>query len=119
MLTRSVSSSGLADGFLTDSLFVADLHEPKNVGEFVNLLRDPGRLAILAVTGDVLSGWPQELVFRPGLSRAGLKDFLTYRVATTVDYLQRHPQLAAPGFELTARPFWTICLEAIESGRVK
>jgi hypothetical protein len=114
-----VLAAKLADGFLCDSLFVADFREPKDVGTFVSLLRDPGRLAILPVTGDILSGWPEELVLRSGLSRSALSRTLTYRVATTVDYLQRHKEMAAAGFELTARPFWTICLDVLESGRVK
>jgi hypothetical protein len=118
-LVQGVLAAGLADGFLCDSLFVADFREPKDVGTLVALLRDPGRLAILSVTGDVLSGWPGELVLRPGLSRAKLSRGLTYRIATTIDYLQRHPDVVRPGFELSSRPFWTICLDILESGQVK
>jgi hypothetical protein len=109
----------LADGFLCDSLFVADFKEPANVGDLILLLRDPGRPAILTVQGDALVGWPGALALRPGLTRAKLSSALTYRVATTVDYLQRHPQLANAGFELASRPFWTMCLDILESGRVK
>ncbi len=118
-LVKGAFAAKLADGFLCDSLFVADFKEPKDVGTLVSLLRDPGRLAILAVTGEVLSGWPEELVLRPGLSRAALSRGLTYRIATTVEYLQRHPQLAATGFELSARPLWTIGRDILESGQVK
>jgi hypothetical protein len=114
-----VLAAKLADGFLCDSLFATDFSEPKDVGTLVALLRDPGRLAILSVTGDVLSGWPGELVLRPGLSRAKLSRSLTYRIATTIDYLQRHPDMVRPGFELSSRPFWTICLDILESGQVK
>jgi hypothetical protein len=119
VLVKGLLAAKLADGFLCDSLFVADFKEPKNVGALVALLRDPGRLAILGVTGDVLAGWPKELVLRSGLSRAALSRTLTYRIATTVDYLQRNPRLAAAGFELSPRPFWTICRDVLESGRVK
>ena len=118
-LVQGVLTAKLADGFLCDSLFVADFKEPKDVGTLVALLRDPGRVAILKVQGDVLSGWPQELALRPGLSRSKLSRGLTYRVATTVDYLQRHPGMASSGFELSSRPFWTICLDILESGQVK
>jgi hypothetical protein len=118
-LVQGVLMAELADGFLCDSLFVSDFEEPKDVGTLVHLLRDPGRLAILAVKGDVLSRWPKELVLHPGLSRSALSRSLTYRVATTVDYLQRYPVFASPGFELSARPFWTICLDILESGRSK
>jgi hypothetical protein len=119
MLVQGVLAAKLADGFLCDSLFVTDFNEPNDVGTLVSVLRDPGRLALLSVPGDRLAGWPAELVLRPGLSRSKLSRGLTYRVATTVDYLQRHPDMARPGFELSARPFWTICLDILESGRVK
>ena len=119
VLVQGLLVAKLADGFLCDSLFAADFKEPKDVGTLVSLLRDPGRLAILAVTGDALAGWPKELVLRSGLSRTTLSRGLTYRIATTVDYLQRNPQIAAAGFELSARPFWTICRDILESGRVK
>jgi hypothetical protein len=97
VLATGVLSAGIADGFLCDSLFAADFKEPKDVGTLVTILRDPGRLAILKVQGNVLSGWPQELTLRSGLSRSKLAPGLTYRIATTVDYLQRHPQMAGPG----------------------
>ena len=118
-LVQGVMTAKLADGFLCDSLFVADFKEPKDVGTLIALLRDPGRLAILKVQGDVLSAWPKELALRHGLSRSKLSRGLTYRVATTVDYLQRYPGMALPGFELSSRPFWTICLDILESGQVK
>jgi hypothetical protein len=119
VLVKGLLATKLADGFLCDSLFVADFKEPKDVGTLASLLRDPGRLAILAVQGDVLSGWPKELVLRPGLSRSALSRTLTYRIATTVDYLQRNPRLVMPGFALSTRPLWTICRDVLESGRVK
>ncbi|MCX6843828.1 MAG: hypothetical protein NTX53_16305 [candidate division WOR-3 bacterium] len=119
VLVQGLLVAKLADGFMCDSLFVADFKEPTDVGALVSLLRDPGRLAILAVTGDALAGWPKELMLRPGLSRTALSRGLTYRIATTVDYLQRNPQIAAAGFELSHRPFWTICRDILESGRVK
>jgi hypothetical protein len=118
-LIQGVLAAKLADGFLCDSLFNTDFREPGDVGTLVTILRDPGRLAILAVQGDVLADWPEELVLRPGLSRAKLSRGLTYRVATTVDYLQRHPGMALPGLELSARPFWTICLDVLESRGIK
>jgi hypothetical protein len=118
-LVRGVLAAKLADGFMCDSLLTRDFREPEDVGALVALLRDPGRLAIVKVRGDALSGWPQGLALRPGLSRARLSRDLTYDVATTVDYLQRHPPLAMPGFELSARPFWTIGLEVLQSGQVK
>ena len=118
-LSDGVLDAGQADGFLCDSLFISDFKEPRDLGTLIALLRDPGRLAILSVRGDTLSGWPKELVLRPGLSRSRLSSGLTYRVATTVDYLQRHPGMAVSGFELSARPLWTICLDVLESGRVK
>jgi hypothetical protein len=118
-LIQGILAAKLADGFLCDSLFVADYAEPKDVGTLVGLLRDPGRLATIAVQGSALAGWPGELVLRPGLTRAGLSRGLTYRIATTVDYIQRHPELASAGFELASRPFWTMCLDILESGRVK
>ena len=118
-LIQGVLAAGLADGFLCDSLFVVDFAEPKDVGALISLLRDPGRPAILTVQGSALAGWPREVVFRSGLTRAKLSGFLTYRIATTVDYLQRHPELARAGFELASRPFWTMCLDILESGRVK
>ena len=116
---QGVLARKLADGFLCDSLFVSDFKEPPDVGALIGLLRDPGRLAILSVRGDTLPGWPEQLVLQPGLTRARLSPSLTYRIATTVDYLRRHPQIARAGFELTSRPFWTICLDILESGRVK
>ena len=119
VLVQGVLAAELADGFLCDSLFVSDFREPKDVGTLIALLRDPGRLAILSVQGDMLSGWPKELVLRPGLSRSKLSRGLTYHVATTIDYLQRHPGMATSGFELSSRPFWTICLDILQSGRVK
>jgi hypothetical protein len=118
-LVQGVLTAKLADGFLCDSLFAADFKEPKDVGTLIALLRDPGRLAILKVQGDVLSAWPKELALRSGLSRSKLSRGLTYRVATTVDYLQRHPGIVLPGFELSSRPFWTICLDVLESGQVE
>ena len=118
-LVQGVLAAKLADGFLCDSLFNADFGEPKDVGTLVTILRDPGRLAILSVPGGVLSGWPKELVLRPGLSRLKLSRALSYRIATTVDYLQRHPDMVLPGFELSSRPFWTMCLDILQSGRVK
>ena len=118
-LVQGVLAAKLADGFLCDSLLVTGFREPRDVGTLVAVLRDPGRLAILKVQGDVLFGWSQELTLRSGLSRSKLSGGLTYHVATTVDYLQRHPQMAKAGFELTSRPFWTICLDVLESGRVK
>jgi hypothetical protein len=118
-LVQGILAAGLADGFLCDSLFVADFREPEDVGALISLLRDPGRLAILAVQRNAMDGWPNELALRPGLTRAGLSHGLTYRIATTVDYLQRHPQIARAGFQLTPRPLWTMCLDILESGRVK
>jgi hypothetical protein len=118
-LVQGVLAAKLADGFLCDSLFVAGFKEPRDVGTLVAVLRDPGRLAILPVRGDTLAGWPADMVLRPGLTRAKLSRGQTYYVATTVDYLQRHPQMAKAGFELTSRPFWTICLDILESGLVK
>jgi hypothetical protein len=118
-VVKGLLGAKLADGFLCDSLFVADFKEPVDVGTLVGLLRDPGRLAILTVPGDGLSDWPEELVLRPGLSRPALSRVKTYRIATTVDYLQRNPRLAAAGFELSARPLWTMCRDILESGRVK
>jgi len=118
-LVQGVLAAKIADGFLCDSLFVRDPREPKDVGALVATLRDPGRLAILPVRGDMLSGWPEQLVLRPGLSRARLSRVLTYYVATTVDYLQRHPEMVLPGLELSSRPFWTMCLDILESGRAK
>ena len=118
-LVQGVLAAKLADGFLCDSLFVADFREPKDVGALIALLRDPGRPAILTVQGEALAGWPGELVLRPGLTRAKLSRALTYRIATTVDYVQRHPQMAKAGFELASRPFWTICLDILESARVR
>jgi hypothetical protein len=119
VLVKGLLAAKLADGFLCDSLFVAGFKEPKDVGTLISLLRDPGRLAVLPVTGDVLSGWPKELVLRPGLSRSALSRALTYRIATTVDYLHRNPKMVMPGFELSPRPFWTICRDILESRRVK
>jgi hypothetical protein len=118
-LIQGVLAAKLADGFLCDSLFVADFREPKDVGTLIVLLRGPGRPAILAVQGDALAGWPDDLVLRPGLVRSKLSRNLTYRIVTTVDFLQRHPQIARAGFELMSRPFWTMCLDILESGRVK
>jgi len=118
-LVQGILADGLADGFLCDSLFVADFREPKDVGTLISLLRDPGRLAILTVQGGVLAGWPGELDLRAGLTRTGLTRTLTYRVATTTDYIRRHQQIATAGFELASRPFWTMCLDILESGRVK
>jgi hypothetical protein len=119
MLVKGLLAAKLADGFLCDSLFTTDFKEPKDVGALVSLLRDPGRLAILAVTGDVMAGWPKELVLRAGLSRSALSRTLTYRIATTVDYLQRNPRLATAGFEFSPRPLWTSCRDILDSGRVK
>jgi hypothetical protein len=118
-LIQGVLAAKLADGFLCDSLFVFDFREPRDVGTLVSVLRDPGRLAILPVRGDTLAGWPADLVLRPGLSRAKLSRGQTYHIATTVDYLRRHPAVFVPGFELSARSFWTMCLDVLESGRVK
>lgn len=119
LLVDGLLAAENADGFLCDSIFVSDFAEPALVGDLIALLRDPGRLAILKVQGDVLSGWPAELALRPGLSRSKLSRGLTYRVATTVDYLQRYPGMALPGFELSSRPLWTMCLDILESGQVK
>jgi len=118
-LVRGVLAEKLSDGFLCDSLFVSDFKEPKNVGALVDLLRDPGRLAVLLVPGEVLRSWPTELVLRPGLSRSALSRVKSYRIATTVDYLQRNPRLADLGFELSDRSLWTICLDILESGQAK
>ncbi len=118
-LVQGLLTAKVADGFLCDSLFVREPRELKDVGTFVATLRDPGRLAILPVRGDMLSGWPDQLVLRPGLSRAKLSRVLTYYVATTVDYLQRHPDKVLPGLELSSRPFWTMCLDILESGRAE
>jgi len=118
-LVRGLLAAKLADGFLCDSLFVADSSEPTSVGDLIDILRDPGRLALLPVSRVDLGRLPPELVLRPGLSRAKLSQGQTYRVATTVDYLQRHPDLAEPGFDLSARPLWTICLQILESGSVR
>jgi len=119
MLTRGVLAAKLADGFVCDSLFVTDFKEPQDVGSLVSLLRDPGRLAMLSVQGDRLADWPEELVLRPGLTRTKLSRGQTYRIATTVEYLRRHPDMARPGFELSARPFWTICVDILESGSAR
>lgn len=118
-LVRGVLAAKLADAFICDSLFTYAFREPEDAGALVALLCDPGRLAILKVQGDALSGWPPELALRPGLTRARLSRDLTYRVATTVDFLQRHPALATSGFELSTRPLWTIGLEILQSGQVK
>ncbi|MBM3331148.1 hypothetical protein FJY68_04750 [candidate division WOR-3 bacterium] len=118
-LIQGVLAAKLADGFLCDSLFISDFRAPDNVGALVALLRDAGRLAILTVPNDALSVWPQELVLRSGLSRSRLPRGQSSRIATTVEYLQRHPDLAKPGFELSARPFWTICRDILESRQGK
>ncbi|HTW92574.1 MAG TPA: hypothetical protein VMH22_12820 [bacterium] len=118
-LVGGMLTAKLADGFLCDSLFQSDFQEPKDVQALVSLLRDPGRLAVLTVSGDVLSGLPDYLVLRSGLVRSKLSRSSSYRIATTVDYLQRHPAMAKTGFELSARPFWTICLDILQSGQVK
>ena len=118
-LVSGVLAARLADGFLCDSLFSTNFEEPRDVGALVGILRDPGRLAIVSVTGVVLAGWPKELVLRPGLSRSKLSRGLSYRIATTVEYLQRHPYLVLSGFQLSARPFWTICLDILDSDQVK
>jgi len=119
VLVDGLLAAKLADGFLCDSLFVADFKEPKDVGTLVGLLRDPNRLAVLSVAGDVLAGWPEGLMLGPSLSRSRLSRAKMYRIATTVEYLRRHPALAAAGFNLTARPFWTICRDVLESGQAK
>lgn len=119
VLVHGLLAAKLFDGFLCDSLLVADFRVPNDVGALVALLRDPGRLAILEVRGDALADWPRELALRPGLSRSRLSPGLTYRIATTVDYLRRHPDKALPGFEFSSRPFWTICLDILESGQVE
>lgn len=119
VLVKGLLSSRIADGFLCDSLFVSNSAVLTNLGSLVNLLRDPGRLALLSVTGDALVAWPPELELGPGLSRSALSSGLTYRLATTVEYLRRHPELAASGFELSARPLWTMGREILESGQVK
>lgn len=118
-LVNGVLAAKLADGFLCDSLFGVDFREPKDVGALVTILRDPGRLAIMSVPGGLLPGLPKELVLRPGLSRSRLSRGLSYRIATTVDYLQRHPDLVPAGLELSPRPFWTICLDILDSGQSK
>jgi hypothetical protein len=116
-LVQGVLASKLVDGFLCDSLLTRDFGEPKDVGTLVSILRDAGRLAILTVSNDALSDWPRELVLRTGLSRSQLPRGQSIRIATTVDYLRRHPAMAGAGFELSARPFWTICLDILESGQ--
>jgi len=118
-LIQGVLAAKLADGFLCDSLFISDFRAPDNVGALVALLRDAGRLAILTVPNDALSVWPQGVVLRSGLSRSRLPRGQSSRIATTVEYLQRHPDLAKPGFELSARPFWTICRDILESRQGK
>lgn len=118
-LIQGLLAAKFADGFICDSLFVTDFKEPQDVGSLISLLRDPGRLAMLSVQGDRLADWPEELILRPGLTRTNLGRGQTYRIATTVAYLQRHPDMAGPGFELSARPFWTICLDILESASVK
>jgi hypothetical protein len=118
-LIAGVLAAEHADGFLCDSLFVPTAGEPATVGDLVAGLRDPGRLALLKVAGGVLAGWPVELTLRPGLSRSRLSRNQTYRIGTTVDYLRRHRVLALPGFELSDRPFWTICRDVLESGQGK
>lgn len=118
-LVQGVLASKLVDGFLCDSLLTRDFGEPKDVGTLVSILRDAGRLAILTVSNDALSDWPRELVLRTGLSRSQLPRGQSIRIATTVDYLRRHPAMAGAGFELSARPFWTICLDILESGQDK
>ena len=119
VLVQGMLAVGLADGFMCDSLFATEFRTPQDVGALIALLRDPGRLAILPVSGEVLGGWAPELVLRPGLARAKLTRGQTYRVATTLDYLRRHPDIAASGFDLSDRQLWTICRDILESGRAE
>jgi hypothetical protein len=121
-LADAVLAEGELDGLVLDSLFLPGFSEPRDVGAVLGLLRDARRPALLRLTASqvrVMDAAVTELAFRPGLTSSRLAGKKTYRLACTQAWLREHPDWARSGFDLLAKPLWTMAVEILESEQVR
>ncbi len=110
-----------ADGFVYDAPLAQGTLGPGVItaGELVAVLTNPGRLVLVTVQGRDIKLLTDDkavtLRWRHGLRRRRLAMNKSYQVAMTLDFLRRHPGLAAGGYELDAEQFWAIAAEMLGS----
>jgi len=120
LLVRGFLATGEADGFIYDSLPVRYALGPGELSlrALIDALSDPRRLALIPLNGSQIRaltvGKNYSLDLRPGLPRA-LPAGQTWRIAATQEFLKRHPEPAAAGYDLTAKQFWTIAADVLQS----
>lgn len=115
VLTRALADGfvrGDIDAFAYDMPIASGTLEPGTItrGELVRVLKNPGRLAVLELTGrDMKELFDRKTVtveWRGALKLRRTKMNNTYRVATTSDFLDRHPEVTAKGFVFAEEQSW-------------
>ena len=123
--TRAVVAGYLeerGDAFAYDGEIVRDTlpSGALTVRGLIEALVSPGRIVLTDMTGAVVKAlakdravtlaWRRGLAQRPVLANSG------YRVAMTLDFLSRHPELAGDGFEIDAEPLWQVASRVLGAG---
>ena len=124
VLTRDAAKEALGsgiDGFILDSPFTEDSLEqgPVTREMLIARLSSPGRPALMNVSGSelrpLLGNAAVSVEWRTGLNRQKLALDRQYRMAMTLDFLSRHPDLAAKHrYELADEPLWRVAARALK-----
>lgn len=122
VLTRALADGfvrGDIDAFVYDEPIASRALEPGTVtrADLVRLLKNPGRLAILELTGrDMKELFDRRTVtveWRGALRMQRTMMNRTYRIAVTLDFLDRHPDVAAKGFRFSQEQSWPRAAELL------
>ena len=115
VLTRALADEfvkGDIDAFVYDEPIASAALEPGVItrADLIRVLKNPGRLALLDLTGrdmkELFDGKTVTVEWRGALRMRRTIMNKTYRVATTLDFLDRHPDVAAKGFVLSEEQSW-------------
>lgn len=118
-LSRQLQDAVLGDGFdgfLTDRPLFDRVPGPGGVdaGAVLAAMPEPGRLAIVELTGWVIAELTGEdgvdLRWGQAFSRRPLVMTQRYRLVATSGFLARHPLAALNGYQLASEPAWRVAL---------
>lgn len=107
------------DGFLHDRPLFRDSLEPGpvTVGRVIDLLEEPGRAALVTLTGrevqSLLKQEPVQAGWRKGVTMVRMPLNKEYRLLATRGFLARHPEAAAGGAEPDSLALWERAVEVL------
>jgi len=121
VLIRGYLGKGV-DGFIDDVSLLTDALGPGPVTnkKLVNVLRNPGRRVLVTLSGSaiksLLTDSSVKLEWRRGKKMTPEGQ---YRLATSLDFIKRHPKPVFKRYELDRKQFWMICADILASAEEK